>query len=400
LPGLLILSLKGDIMKILLLGGAGLMGPAIAKDLIMSADVTQVIVGDIVTDKLEQLKKEADTDKLVTEVIDVQDEDSLISYMKKEGIDVVINSLPHEFSVPSIKTCIKAGKDVVDLAYEPPQHTLDDSAKDAGVTVVPACGMDPGITNILTGYGVRTLDQAEKVHIIAGGIPQSPYPPLQHRILFRLESLWMEYLEPSLAIRNGEKVELETLSEVETVDFPGVGTLECAVTPTLASMPYTIQGVQDMVCKCPRWPGHYEKIKAFIQCKLLSEDPIKVENTEVIPRKFLSELLSPVMELKEDEKDVTVIRVTVSGEKDGKKTILTFDIVDRYDETEGITSVARTTGYPASIVAQMIGNRDLSEPGVLFPENAITQELFPLFAQELKNRDIIIKKTMNIVYEL
>lgn len=385
-------------MKILLLGGAGLMGPAIAKDLVKSTDVDHVVVGDILSDKLEELKKEVDNDKLVTEIIDVQEEDAVIQYMKKEGIDVVINSLPHEFSVPSIKTCIKAGKDVVDLAYEPPQHQLDDAAKDAGVTVIPACGMDPGITNVLTGYGVNTLDRADEVHIIAGGIPESPYPPLQHRILFRLESLWMEYLEPSLAIRNGKKVKLETLSEIETVDFPDVGTLECAITPTLASMPHTIQGVKEMDCKCPRWPGHYEKMKTFIQCKLLSPDPVKMNNTEVIPQKFLSALLSPVMMLKEDEKDVTVIRVMVSGEKDGKETKVTFDIVDWYDEKEKITSVARTTGYPASIVAQMIGKGDLTESGVLFPEEAITKKLFPLFAQELEKRDITIEKTVKTAH--
>jgi lysine 6-dehydrogenase len=381
-------------MKILLLGGAGLMGPAIAKDLVRSKDVEQVVVGDIVKDKMETLKKEAKSDKLHLETIDVRDRHGLIAYMKKEGFHVVINSLPHEFSVPSIETCIEAGKDVVDLAFEPPQLELDEKARKAGVCVIPACGMDPGITNVLTGYGVSQLDRADEVHIIAGGIPQQPFPPLQHKILFRLESLWMEYVEPSLAIRNGKKVELKTLSEVETVDFPGIGPLECAVTPTLASMPYTIKGVKEMDCKCPRWPGHYGKIKTFIECNLLSGDPVTMGDQKVVPRKLLSALLSPIMELGKDEKDVTVIRVTVIGEKEGMKTQLTYDIIDWYDEKQKVTSVARTTGYPASIVAQMIAKNEITEKGVLFPELAITPELFPVFAQELAKRNICIEETV------
>jgi lysine 6-dehydrogenase len=386
-------------MKILLLGGVGLMGPAIAKDLLKGDIVDGVVVGDIAKDKLAQLEKEVKNKKLSTAIIDVRDQNGLVSYIKKEDFDCVINSLPHAFSVSSIEAGILAGVDVVDLAFEPPQLEMNDAAQDAGVTVVPACGMDPGITNVLTGIGVSMLDEAQEVHIIAGGIPDKPYPPLNHKILFRLESLWMEYIEPSLAIRNGKKVHLETLSEVETAAFPGVGTLEAAITPTLASMPYTIKGVKEMDCKCPRWPGHYEKIKAFIKCGLLDTDPVQINDTHIVPQDFLSVLLSPVMDLG-DGKDITVIRVMVSGIKDGKYTFIQFDITDRYDEKERVTSVARTTGYPASIVAQMIGRGEITAKGVLFPEQAITPELFNIFSNELKKRNITLQETITVSHEV
>jgi lysine 6-dehydrogenase len=386
-------------MKILLLGGVGLMGPAVARDLLKGSVVDHVVVGDIAKDKLEQLEKKVKNNKLSTDVVDVRDQDWLISYIKKEQFDCVINSLPHAFSVSSIEAGIKAGVNVVDLAFEPPQLEMDTAAKKAGVTVVPACGMDPGITNVLTGIGVSMLDKAEEIHIIAGGIPDKPYPPLNHKILFRLESLWMEYIEPSLAIRNGKKVHLETLSEVETAEFPGVGTLEAAITPTLASMPYTLKGVKEMDCKCPRWPGHYDKIKAFIKCGLLDADPVKIGETKIVPRDFLSALLSPIMELGEG-KDITVIRVMVSGKKEGKDTFIQFDITDWYDKKENITSVARTTGYPASIVAQMIGRGEITEKGVLFPEQAITPELFGIFNAELAKRNIMIQETITTTHEL
>jgi lysine 6-dehydrogenase len=386
-------------MKLLLLGGVGLMGPAIAKDLLKGDIVDEVVVGDIAKDKLSQLEKKVKNKKLSTAVIDVSDQNGLISYIKKEDFDCVINSLPHAFSVSSIEAGIMAGVDVVDLAFEPPQLEMNDAALDAGVTVVPACGMDPGITNVLTGIGVSMLDEAQEIHIIAGGIPDKPYPPLNHKILFRLESLWMEYIEPSLAIRKGKKVQLETLSEVETAEFPGVGTLEAAITPTLASMPYTIKGVTEMDCKCPRWPGHYEKIKAFIKCGLLDTDPVQINDTQIVPQDFLSVLLSPVMDLG-DGKDITVIRVMVSGIKEGKYTFIQFDITDRYDEKEHITSVARTTGYPASIVAQMIGRGEITAKGILFPEQAITPELFNIFSSELKKRNIILQKTVTTSHEV
>ena len=386
-------------MKILLLGGVGLMGPAIAKDLVKGDVVDHLVVADIAKDKLLQLEKEVNKKNLTTTIVDVRDQEELVSYIKKEGFDCVINSLPHAFSVSSIKAGIAAGVDVVDLAFEPPQLELDDAAKKAGVTVVPACGMDPGITNVLTGIGVSMLDTAEEIHIIAGGIPDKPYPPLDHKILFRLESLWMEYIEPSLAIRKGKKVQLETLSEIETAEFPGVGTLEAAITPTLASMPYTITGVKEMDCKCPRWPGHYDKIKAFIKCGLLSTAPVQVNDTRVVPQDFLSTLLSPVMDLG-DGKDITVIRVMVSGMKDEKYTFIQFDITDYYNETEQITSVARTTGYPASIVAQMIGRGEITEKGVLFPEQVITPKLFSIFSDELAKRNITIQETITTSHEL
>ena len=374
-------------MKILVLG-CGLMGLAAAKDLVGNDEVSKLTINDIDKEKLEQVAK-LKSEKLATRSVDIMNRDALIELMK--DFDVIINALPHELSIIALKAAIDAGVNTVDMVFEKEQMELHDAARSSGITIIPGCGVAPGISNILVRYGADKLDYLEEVHIKVGGLPQTPTPPLGYKIVFRLESVWEMYLRKARVVRNGELREKEPLSELETFKFPGIGELECALTDGLASLPYTLKGIKEMDEKTIRYLGHYEKIKTLIDCGLLSTKPIKVNNIEIAPQRFLTTLLSPALALEKGEKDLTILRVEVIGEKRGRKELYTFDMVDYYDEEQNITSMARTTAYTSTIVAKMVACGNIKVKGVKPPEEAIDPELF---FKELANKNICIQETL------
>jgi lysine 6-dehydrogenase len=93
-----------------------------------------------------------------------------------------------------IEACIKTGKNLVDVSYMPENPlVLHDKAVEADVTIVPSCGLAPGISNILVGHAYAELDKTSKVHIMVGGLPETPIPPLGYVITWSPESLIDEY---------------------------------------------------------------------------------------------------------------------------------------------------------------------------------------------------------------
>ncbi|MFC2170209.1 saccharopine dehydrogenase family protein [Acidobacteriota bacterium] len=234
----------------------------------------------------------------------------------------------------------------------------------------------------------------KRLSFMWGGNPETPKPPLNYRIVYAVNSLLNFYERRATILKNGEIIEVAPLSEVESIHFPpDFPEMKCFYTDGLSSLLFTMKDKikKDLYEKTIRHVGHPEGIEVLKSCGLFSLKPINLKNQEVVPRKVLENVLDSRMKLG-DEKDVTLLRIEVAGQKEGKLTTHTFEMIDRYDELNSYTSMSKTTGFPASIAAQMLAAEIISRRGILFPENIFNAELFEPFIKELKKRGVVVKK--------
>jgi lysine 6-dehydrogenase len=344
--------------------GSGLMGSVISWDLSRASGVDEVVVADINPMRLAELKRRGGR-KLSTEVLDLKDERKTSSFVS--GYDVVASALPHGVVHPVDVAVVRAGAKLVDIAFEDEQMSLDGEARKRGALLIPGSGLAPGLGGILLAHGVRSIKGANEGHIFVGGIPQKPIPPFGYRLVFSVVGLLREYTEVARVVRNGKLTTIAPFSEVEEVTFPEpIGRLEAFCTDGLASLVYSMKGMRTMDEKTLRWPGHAEKMNLLKEAGFFSREKVKVSGGEVSPLEVSYEVLGKKLN-QGDPRDITVMRVIAKSPKEE----LVFDMVDRFDEKDGVTSMGKTTGYTASIVAQMVGSGEISGTGVVPPELAV-----------------------------
>lgn len=370
--------------------GTGMIGNMIVCELANSSLIEEVIAVDVAQDNLDRCIATTKNPKVSGRVAELSDGDTLIQVLKE--VDAAVACLPHFLSIPAIKAAIAARCHLVDLVgskYEE-KIQLHEQAKEAGVLIIPGAGVAPGITNFLAARGIELLDKAEEAVMICGGIPRHPLPPLWYQVVFRLESVMGLYTRPALAAENGAFVHLPPLSGIEQLTFPNpVGVCEAVITDA-HSVAFTLKDkVNRLYEKTVRYKGHWEKMGVLAELGFLDEGPIEIDGVQVSPRKLSMALLEPKMK-GESKEDITVLRVTVNGQKGGKKTKLEWQMVDLYDNDRNITSMAKTTGFPAVILAEWLAKGNLSQRGVVAIEEIIIGELFDPFMKELQHRGVNI----------
>ena len=373
--------------------GAGLMGSAIARDLVQSRSVDQVTVHDIDRGRLRALAAVESSAKLLTMVHDVRKREKTIRILKQ--FDVGVGALPHGLSEYAISSTIAAGVDFVDLIFgwRFGQTEINSAAKKKGISIIPACGLAPGLTNVLAMAGTERMEKVDEVHIKVGGIPERPKPPLKYRIVFSFEAVLEEYLRKARIIKGGKTIDVPALSGLETITFhPPIGRCECFYTDGLSTLIQTIKNVREMDEKTIRWPGHAEQIRTLVECGLLDTKTVRFDGRSVIPRRFVSNLLSSRLMLGED-KDLTLLRVDLSGKRDGKRVRHRFEMIDHYDTRRKMTSMARTTAFPCSIAAQLLGSGKVSKKGLVPPELAFKGVVREEFLGYLADRSMEITST-------
>ena len=391
-------------MRMLVLG-VGRQGSVLVRDLIESDEVSEVVAGEI---NIERLKRHVDklaSEKIRTEQIDVTDHAKLVKLMKR-GFDVVANALPWTYSVETAKAAIEARVNYVDLGPSPSVFELDKAAKAAEVTLIPSCGLDPGIDSVLEGYGARKLDKVEKIRMWCGGIPQKKTPaynnPLRYKIAWWWEGVISTYCGTAKILREGKIVEVDKLSgprNPEIIKFSEpVGECEAFYTgaPLLLIKHLNLKDIKEAWSKTVRWPGHCDIWRKLIDLGLTRTDlRLKKGGCEITPREFLIELGEKTLQYEEGEGDLVVQRVHVIGKENEAKTAYAYEFMDFYDEEKGVTAMARTTAYPCSIIAQMIGRGDIKEKGVIHAGKiGWNLQLAETFFSELTKRGIHINETM------
>jgi lysine 6-dehydrogenase len=235
----------------------------------------------------------------------------------------------------------------------------------------------------------------EEVHIKCGGIPQEPKPPLGYKIVFGGTRLPL-HTAKARVVQGGKMKEVERYSGVEPVYFEGVGHLECyqeGFPLHLLELP-GMEGAKECTEKTVRWPGYSEKINFLRECGFLDTKPLSIGQGEIAPLTFLNALLYPRVKLEEGEKDITVLRVEVIGEREQKRVKYRFEMVDFYDQEGEITSMARTTSYPCAIVCRMLGRGEIRERGLFSADKVIAGEFFDSLMGELARRGVRIQESV------
>ena len=379
-------------MKLLVLG-AGLQGCACAYDLLQNPAITQVTLADLRPDKLPKFLAGDWNGRLRTIRLDVSDSAAVRSAFA--GQAAVMSAIPYYYNGPMARAAVEGGCHFSDLGGNTEivleQKKLNQQAEAKGISVIPDCGLAPGMVNILAAEGIRRLDKAEKVKIFVGGLPQAPEPPLNYQIVYSLEGALDYYTTPSWVLRGGRPVQVDALSEVESVEFPSpVGTLEAFHTGGgISTLPFAYQGKIDvMEYKTLRYPGHAAVVRPIRELGLLANEPIEVKGSKVVPRDVFIAAVSPKLS-KPNGRDLVALQVQVTGARQGKATSVTFRLLDYYDAKHGISAMMRTTGYSLAITGQMQVDGRVTAKGVHTPDEAIP---FRDYVSELGKRGIRIEE--------
>ena len=375
-------------MKIIVLGG-GLVGGPMALDLAGDKDI-KVSVADVSEKTLAKFKTLSGIQTVQQDLSDREALKTLVS-----GFDMVISAVPGFMGYKTLETIIGAGKNVVDIAFFPEDAlTLDSLAKGKNVTAIVDCGVAPGMSNMLTGYGRHLLDKAETAVIYVGGLPEIRTRPWEYKAVFSPIDVIEEYLRPAFYVENGRVIERPALSEPEFIDFPEVGTLEVFNTDGLRSLIKTLD-IPNMKEKTMRYPGHIEKVRLLREAGFFSEVPVLVKGQMVRPIDVTAKLLFPQWELKPGERDLTIMRVSVAGEKDREKTTYTWDLFDQYDPETKIHSMARCTGYAATAALRLLKEGLFDQKGIIVPEYIGKNEACVQFIlNTLKKKNIVYRQTI------
>ncbi|HJQ66155.1 MAG TPA: saccharopine dehydrogenase C-terminal domain-containing protein [Gemmatimonadales bacterium] len=376
-------------MRMMVLG-AGLQGSACAYDLLQQGSVEQVTVADIQPDRVAGFVKTLASKKLSLVKIDVQDPGAVARVL--QGHVAVLNALPYYYNLEVTRAAVANGLHYADLGGNTEivfsQKQLDGEAKARNVSVIPDCGLAPGMVNILAAEGIRRVGQAESVKIYVGGLPQHPEPPLNYQIVYSLEGALDYYTTPSWVLREGKPARVDALSELESLAFPPpVGTLEAFHTGGgISTLPWAYEGrVRTMEYKTLRYPGHLAVMRPIRELGLLDLTPIKVKGKDVVPRDAFIATVSPKLS-KPQAKDLVALRVDVLG---GNGRRASWELLDYYDEARGISAMMRTTGYSLSITGLMQADGRIAERGVRTPDEAVP---FGLYVDELKRRGVEIRE--------
>lgn len=375
--------------------GAGLQGSACAYDLLQNPAVEKVIVADLNVDTLPPfLERYRNDPRLELARVDARDEDAVLALMGRA--QACMNAFPYYFNTQMARLAVKAGIHYSDLGGNTEivfqQMELDEEAKAKGISVVPDCGLAPGMVNILAAAGIDELDEAETVKIRVGGLPQNPEPPLNYQIVYSLHGVLDYYTTLSWVLRDGEPKQVEALTEIEPVAFPEpVGTLEAFHTAGgLSVMPWTYKGkLRSMEYKTLRYPGHAELMRAIRELGLLDLQPVRVGDKEVAPRDVFIAAVEPRLK-KPDSPDLVALRVEVEGKKNGAPARIVYDLIDYYDSENKISAMERTTGFSLSITGQLQVQGKATRTGVSTPDQCIPAAEY---IAELAKRGIEIRRT-------
>ncbi len=397
-------------MRALVLG-AGRMGLGVVYDLLHnSVGVETVTVADVDEGRARAVAEVSKSERVRAAHVNVEDSARTIELMR--GHDAVVSCVTYFHNLSLARAAVEARANFCDLGGNntvvDSELALDAEARAAGINIIPDCGLAPGMVSVLAAHGAARFSRLEELHIRVGGLPQRPRPPLDYQIVFSVEGLINEYIERARVIREGRIVDVESLTEVESLDFAEpFGRMEAFQTSGgTSTLPETFLGkVRELDYKTIRYPGHCGRFRLLVDLGLCDSAAVDVDGHAIAPRRLLGELL--YRHLPADEPDVVLVRLEFVGRlkedegdegDDGRKqenlsraSRLRYDIIDRFDARTGLSAMQRTTAFPASIVAQMMARGETTQKGALPQERCIPPTSF---VRELEARGINIDESI------
>ena len=380
--------------------GSGRQGTAAAYDLALRGDASEIVLADASDERARQavtwVSSRLPSDhpvRLIPKPVNGGNADSVLALLR--NTDAAISALPYRYNLDITRYAIQARCHLCDLGGHPETTTaqleLSDSARRARVSVVPDCGQAPGMATSLMALALRMVPAPENLEVWDGGLPLDPAPPLFYRLTFAVQGLTNEYDGPCYNLRDGKVVALESLSEVQTVDFPRpLGRLEafCA-SGTGSTFPWTYRGkLRQFTSRIVRYPGHLDAIRTLKNLGFFSEKPLAVDGCVLSPRRLTETLLEPLLVGDTPIQDVVVVRVHCTGRAKRRPVRAEVDALVYHDPKTGLTAMQRCTGFDAAIVAAMMASGEIA-PGVAVRELSVDPERY---VAELARRGIEVTR--------
>jgi len=371
--------------------GAGLMGPAVAAEAMASAEVAEVGLCDQSPAQLDlamaALAHRPGAAKLRPTRVDLTDRVAAVALLRRH--DVAVDGLPTRSSPLAIHAALGAGTPLVTLSARgiETEGGLAEEAARHPTLIVRGCGLEPGLTEILACRLAERLDRVDELHILCGGVPERPAPPLGYKIVFGGRELPLRET-PAQTVEAGRVVSTPRYSGVEPVTFSAIGELEAwheGFAVSLLDAP-ALRGLRAGTQKTIRWPGYAAKVTLLRELGLLGETPVAVDGASVVPKRFLDALLYPRVRLEPGEHDLALLRVDVIGVRGGQAWRVRAEMVDRW--TDGFTAMARTTGFTASVVARLIAQGEIRARGLQRPEAVVSGALVDRVLVELASHGL------------
>ncbi len=337
--------------------GTGMVGKAIALDLVKDHDVTCF---DLNKENLDEVQSRDPKIKIAAN--DLADHRQYPDFLST--FDIVVTAVPGFMGYQTLEAVIDAGKDVVDISFFPEDALqLNELAKKKKVTAITDCGVAPGISNMILGYHNEKM-KIDSFECYVGGLPKERKPPFQYKAPFSPVDVIQEYIRPARLVERGAVVTKPALSDREIISFEAVGDLEAFNTDGLRSLIYTMSHIPEMKEKTLRYPGHIDIITAMQQAGFFDTAPLRIKEVDISPLEFTSKLLVNQWKLEPGEEEFTVMKVIIKGEG---KTI-GYSLYDVYDKETQTSSMARTTGYTCTAAVNLIAKKIFNEKGIFPPE--------------------------------
>jgi lysine 6-dehydrogenase len=366
--------------------GAGRQGTASAYDLARFGDAELILLAD--TD-LHQAESAADRiNRLIghaiakAHVVDASDKEDVVRFLKGNAVDAFISGAPYFYSYELTEAAIEAGAGMTDMGGNSEivfqQLGLSSQAEAAGISIIPDCGLTPGMSSTLILYGMEQFDEPLDAFIYDCGLPIKPEPPWNYALTFSIEGLTNEYFGDCIYIRDWKTTLIPALQEYEILEFPEpIGTLEAFTTSGgFSSAAHSLVGkLRTLQNKTMRYPGHFEQVKLMEQLGLLELEPIEVDGNLVVPRHVLHTLWDPQIRSDEDTKDLVFVHIIFRGKKDGQLAELHLDVLLYHDDETGFTAMEQGTGWHASIMTIAIAKGEIPK-GVIPVEKAMSGSSF------------------------
>jgi lysine 6-dehydrogenase len=395
-------------MKLLVIG-SGMMGSAAAYDMACQSQVDSVTLADSdlkrAQDVAARVNRIVGAKKVRATAIDASREKEAVRLMK--GHDGALSAVPYFLNLGLAQSAIAAGCHFADLGGNNTvvrqELALAKKAEKKNVGLAPDCGLSPGMASILGGELVNRLDgRADALKLYVGGLPERPMPPFHYQLVFSVEGLINEYVEPARILRKGKLTTIEALTEPEPFHMDGFAPLVAFQTSGgTSTLPETFAGrVGECFEKTLRYPGHYDLLCELKELGLFSSEKMRVGNVEISPRALMSKVFEGkfaskgpdvcIMRLEAHESiKAPGVRGLLGGKLKGR--VASFTMVDHYDPKTDMSAMMRTTAFPASIVLQMMCSGAIAKRGAVLSERDVPAELF---LDEIKQRGIKIEYRM------
>jgi lysine 6-dehydrogenase len=367
--------------KKLVVLGCGRVGRAVALDLSQRHEVVAVDTDPNAAQRLQGAGVEIISEDAANPVV--------LGRLVKDA-DLIINALPGYLGFDVLRNTIRCGRRVVDISFfSQDPFALDELARNEGVVAAVDCGVAPGLSNMIVGHHYRRM-QVSHFACYVGGLPRTRTWPYQYKAPFSPADVIEEYMRPARLVENGEMVVKAPLSEVEYINFDDIGTLEAFNTDGLRTLLSTTR-IPNMKEKTLRYPGHSEYIRVLRETGFFSNEPIDINGQKIAPLEMTSRLLFPHWQLAENEDEFTVMKIVIEGKENGQAVRYAYYLRDQYDRIAGLSSMARTTGFTCTAVADLVLEGRIREAGIVPPELiGMDQGRFDYVMQHLKGRNICL----------